>query len=468
MNGLRLVTGLLLGLFLAIPALAAELPDFVELSKRLKPVVVNISTVQKVASSNSEEGNPLQEFQGKSPLDEFFRRFMEQMPQQREHKSRSLGSGVIVDSQGLILTNNHVVEDADQIKVRLTDEREFTATLVGRDAKTDLALIRIDGVKNLTPAILGDSDQAEVGSWVMAIGNPFGLEATVTAGIISAKGRVIGSGPYDDFIQTDAAINPGNSGGPLFNLKGEVVGINTAIFSRTGGNMGIGFAIPVNMAKGIMTQLKEHGRVTRGWLGLRIQTVTKEIAEALNMEESKGALVANVDADSPADKAGFKAGDVVLRFNGREIGRMHDLPAVVAATPIGTKAKVDILRDGAAKTLDVVVGELQDKEPEKVTSHKGGKNSFGMVAKNLSSKLRDELSLPTGATGVVITEVEPGSPAAESGIRPGDLVVEIKGKSIQKVEDFHEAFAQVKGGQTVLLRLMRNGEPSFIPMKIPK
>src|SRR5919106_4083836 len=295
---------------------SGQLPDFISLAKRMRPIVVNISTTQMSEARGPQEfGSPFGE---EDPFNDFWRRFFGGPVPRGPQRQRSLGSGFIIDGDGSIITNNHVVENAQKIVVKLADEQEYEAKVIGRDPKTDIAVIKIEAKTKLTPANFGDSDGLEVGEWVMAIGNPFGLDSTVTSGIVSAKGRHIGQGPYDNFIQTDASINPGNSGGPLINLRGEVVGINTAIFSRTGGNLGIGFAIPINLAKELLPQLKSKGKVTRGWLGVVIQRVTPEIAEGLGMEKTRGALVATVIEGSPADRAGVKTGDVIIEYNGQK------------------------------------------------------------------------------------------------------------------------------------------------------
>ncbi|MBF0583995.1 MAG: DegQ family serine endoprotease [Magnetococcales bacterium] len=460
--GLWLLVG---SLFLVLPpgAEAASLPDLVPLVKKLKPVVVNISTTHNPHLQKGGQGMP--EGFGGRPLDELFRRFFDQLPQE-SLKSRSLGSGVIIDSAGYILTNNHVVADADDILVRLPDDREFAAKVVGKDSKTDLALIRIEGAGTLPAAQMGDSDKAEVGSWVIAIGNPFGLETTVTAGIISAKGRIIGSGPYDNFLQTDAAINPGNSGGPLFNLDGDVIGINTAIFSRSGGNMGIGFAIPVNMAKAVLEQLKSTGRVTRGWLGVRIQAVTHELAKALGLSKRQGALVASVEAGSPAQKAGIIAGDVVVRFNGHEIAHMNELPAIVAETSIGKTVQVDVIRAGKSLTLDVVVAELKEKAGEVAAADKGDASSFGVSVRTLTPELREQLDLDESVRGVVVSAVEGGSNAAAAGVQVKDVIAEINRKPVRDIADFRRALQNAKADDALLILLFRAGEPLYLAVQM--
>ncbi|HEX9146883.1 MAG TPA: Do family serine endopeptidase, partial [Candidatus Binatia bacterium] len=320
-----------------------QLPDFVVLAKKMKPIVVNVSTTQVSEAQGPQEfGNPFGE---DDPFNDFWRRFFGGPVPRGPQRQRSLGSGFIIDADGSILTNNHVVENAQKIVVKLADDQEYEAKVIGRDPKTDIAIIRINAKTNLTAASLGDSDRLEVGEWVVAIGNPFGLDSTVTSGIVSAKGRHIGQGPYDNFIQTDASINPGNSGGPLINLKGEVIGINTAIFSRSGTNIGIGFAIPINLVKELLPQLRGKGKVTRGYLGVLIQKVTPDIADSLGMDKGYGALVANVSKDGPAEKAGVKVGDVIVEFDGREIKDSGDLPIIVARTPVEKKVRMKVLRD---------------------------------------------------------------------------------------------------------------------------
>jgi len=356
----------------------AIVPDFVELTKKLKPSVVNISTAKTVSPQRNTQRprNPL----GQDPFDDFFNRFFD-VPQ-HSFKQRSLGSGFIISNDGYILTNNHVVGGADEIKVKLSDGREFKATVKGTDEKLDLAVLKIEVKGALPVAELGDSDAIQVGEWVMAIGNPFGLSQTVTAGIVSATGRVIGSGPYDDYIQTDASINPGNSGGPLFNTQGKVVGINTAIIQ---GGQGIGFAIPINMAKAVVPQLEEMGKVTRGWLGVAIQPVTPELAKSFGVEGEKGALVADVTKESPADKAGLKSGDIIMEFDGKQILEMNSLPRFVAATPVGKKVKLKFLRNGKPEEAAVTIERLKDGEES--VAQAATEDSLGITVKELSSEL---------------------------------------------------------------------------------
>ena len=437
--------------------MANQLPDFVALSKKLRPVVVNISSTQ-VSESRGQQapqefGSPFGE---EDPFNDFWRRFFGGPMPRGPQRQRSLGSGFIIDGDGSILTNNHVVENAQKIVVKLADEQEYEAKVIGRDPKTDIAVIKIEAKTKLTPANFGDSDGLEVGEWVMAIGNPFGLDSTVTSGIVSAKGRHIGQGPYDNFIQTDASINPGNSGGPLINLRGEVIGINTAIFSRTGGNIGIGFAIPVNLVKELLPQLRGKGKVTRGYLGVLIQKVTPEIAESLGMEKSQGALVANVSKDGPADKSGVKVGDVIVEFDGKEIRDSAELPIIVARTSVDKKVKMKVLRDKKEFTLNVAVGELKDEE---VVASAPEKGEMGLTVQRLTPQIAESLGLEK-TDGIVVSAVEPGSAADEAGIRRGDVIVEIDRKPIRNLEEYKKSIATVRKGKGVLF-LVRRGESTL-------
>ena len=436
------------------------LPDFVALAKRMRPVVVNISTTQVNESRGQQEfGSP---FGDDDPFNDFWRRFFGgPMPRGGPQRQRSLGSGFIIDADGFILTNNHVVENAQKIVVKLSDDQEYEAKVVGRDAKTDIAIIKINAKVALTAASLGDSDHLDVGEWVVAIGNPFGLDSTVTSGIVSAKGRHIGQGPYDNFIQTDASINPGNSGGPLINLRGEVIGINTAIFSRTGGNMGIGFAIPINLAKEVLPQLRGKGKVTRGYLGVLIQKVTPEIAESLGMDRGYGALVANVSKDGPADKAGVKVGDVIVEFDGKEVKDSGDLPIIVARTAVDKKIRMKVLRDKKEVTLSVAVGELKDEEVVASVPEKG---ELGMTVQKLTPQLAENLGLDK-TDGVVVTAVEPGSAADEAGVRRGDVIVEVDRKPVRGVEEYRKAIAGSRKGRGVLFLVRRGESTLFLALK---
>jgi serine protease Do len=427
-------------------AYSGGLPQFTTLVKEVSPSVVNISTTTVVKGMDPGDRymGPFKEFFG----EDFFEKFFGDAPQ-REFKQRSLGSGFIIDKEGYILTNNHVVEKASAIKVRLKDGKEYDAKIIGRDSKTDIAVIKISTKNGVTVAPLGDSDKLEVGEWVLAVGNPFGLEHTVTAGIVSAKGRVIGQGPYDDFIQTDASINPGNSGGPLFNLKGEVVGINTAIVS---GGTGIGFAIPINIAKSLLPQLKSKGKVVRGWLGVVIQKVTPELAKNFNLKESEGALVSDVVEESPASKADVRRGDVIVSFDGHAIKEMEQLPKLVAGIEVGKKVKLGLIREGKSLEVDVTIGELKDERKEARETPETEKN-YGLVVQNITPEIARHLNLKD-RRGVIATDIQPGSPAENADLRAGDIIVEINKAPVRNVADFKELMkkASLKGGIVLLVK----------------
>lgn len=443
----------------------SQLPDFANIAKTTMPAVVNISTTQTSARRSQRRQRPLpgpNPFGGEDPFEEFFRRFFGDRPPPRQQ--RSLGSGFIISPDGYIVTNDHVVGDADKITVRLSDEDEFEAKIIGTDDKTDLALIKIEAEEPFQSVPLGNSSDLQIGDWVMAIGNPFGLEQTVTAGIVSAKGRVIGAGPYDDFIQTDASINPGNSGGPLLNLQGEVVGINSAIFSQGGGNIGIGFAIPIDMAKSIINQLKNSGKVTRGWLGVAIQTVTAELAKSFDLEEPIGALVAEVTEGGPAEKAGIERGDIITHFKDEKILKSHDLPAMVARTPVGEKVEVTVLRGGKEQTISVALGELTDQVAQG-GSREESEASWGLTVADISDEHLQRYRLPDNQKGVVVTAVEPGSPAEMAGIRPGDVIEEVNRQAVQSVRDFTTAVEEVKDAETLLLLARRGNFTSFFALR---
>jgi len=437
-----------------IPATFADVAD------KASPAVVNISTVKTVKGGGAA---PFP-FPGMSPDDsfrEFFERFFGDQGSPGEHKERSLGSGFILGPEGLIITNNHVVEGADEIMIRMTDEREFQAKILGRDPKTDLALLKIEAKDHLPYLALGDSSRLRVGDWVVAIGNPFGLEHTVTAGILSARERVIGAGPYDDFLQTDASINPGNSGGPLLNLAGEVIGINTAIVA---GGTGIGFAIPANMAKGIITQLKEKGRVVRGWLGVMIQKITPELAKSFKLQSEEGALVADVVSGGPADKAGIKRGDVIVFFDNQPIKKWSDLPIMVAQTPVGEEVKVRVVRNGQEKVFEVKIGEL--KEEQKVASAPVEGNDLGLSVQELTPELAERLGLEK-TEGVIVSGIMSGSPAAEAGLRPGDLILEINRTPVKTMEDYQNALKKIGQGEMALFLIRRGSSTMFFTLKAP-
>ncbi len=455
-------------LFLRVPESVAQksaiLPgapgSFSELVKKTQGSVVNIYTV-KVIKNRIPQLQFRNPFGQNDPFYDFFERFFrDQIP--KEYRQRSLGSGFIIDKDGYILTNNHVVEKTDEIKVLLENEKEFDATIVGRDPKTDLALIRIETNESLNPLPLGDSDKLEVGDWVIAIGNPFGLEHTVTAGIVSAKYRRIGAGSYDNFIQTDASINPGNSGGPLLNMNGEVVGINSMIVPGGGGSIGIGFAIPINMAKDLLPQLKE-GRVIRGWIGVLIQHITSELKEKFKLKDEKGALVADVTPGGPAEKAGIKRGDVVISFDGREIHEMSDLPLIVASTPVDKTVVVEIIRDGKKISVKVTVEELKEEKEEEDRVEE--KKNLGMIVEEITPEIARRFGLSENS-GLVVVEVENNSPAEEATIRRGDIILEVDQKPIKTLQDYQEKIQQYQKGDTILFLVKRMDSTIYLTLNV--
>lgn len=473
--------------------ISVPVPSFAPLVKRVMPSVVNVSVVQEVKNGmqfggSGDQGGPGDSPEGpegpggpeggpegpgdqgpngpfgqqQNPFDQF-RRFFGQIP--HEYKQHGLGSGVIISPDGYILTNNHVAGHADEIHVRLLDKREFTAKVVGKDPKTDLALIKIDTKQPLPVATLGNSNAASVGDWVVAIGSPFGFTSTVTAGIISAKGRALG-GNYDDFIQTDASINPGNSGGPLFNTKGQVIGINTAIYSSTGSNAGIGFAIPIDIAKQVMEQLKEHGKVVRGWLGVEIQEVTPDLAQSFNLPEPEGALVANVEKDGPALKAGIQRGDIVINFNGTPVQDEHQLPELVAQTPIGQTVAIEVIRNGKHLTLHAKVAELKEEQLASAKSEEPGSN-WGLQVQSITPDIANQLNL-TSTKGVVVRGVQPDSAAADAGIQQGDVVLEVNHSKVNTVDDFLSAAKQAKRDKKSALLLVQRGNTTMYTVIKPQ
>jgi serine protease Do len=435
--------------------------SFSELIKMASPSVVNIIAVKIVRGA----GGGSSPFGMEDPLRDFFERFYGgQVP--KEYRQNALGTGFIIDPDGFILTNNHVVEQTEELKVRLNDEKEFKAQIIGRDPKTDLALIKINADKPMTPLILGDSDKVEVGDWVVAIGNPFGLGNTVTAGIVSAKYRQLGGGPYDNFIQTDASINPGNSGGPLLNLDGEVIGVNSVIFSESGGNIGIGFAIPINMAKQLLPQLRQ-GKVKRSWIGVMIQSISPELKDKLELGTEDGALVSDVASGGPADKAGIKRGDVILRFDNKPIRSMHDLPFIVASTPIGQTVSIEIMRGSQRMNLHITTEELKE-EAEQEAAPAGETGPYlGIEVQEITPEMAKNYDL-SRSSGVIIVQVEDGSPAEEAGLTPGDIIVEIDKKPVKDVATFNRLLAGVKEGETLLFLVDRGGTTIFVTLTVEK
>jgi serine protease Do len=436
-----------------------SLPNFTELAKRVGPSVVNVSTTQ---TRRMTQGAPSPFGQGDPRNDLLERFFGGPMPRgQQPGPRQGIGSGFIIESNGTILTNHHVVGNTQKINVTLSDGKSYDAKVIGADPKTDIAVIKIDAGRSLPAVSLGDSDRLEVGEWVVAIGNPFGLDHTVTSGIVSAKGRQLGAGPYDDFIQTDASINPGNSGGPLLNLQGEVVGINTAIFSQSGGNIGIGFAIPTNSVKDLLPQLRDKGRVVRGYLGTTVQKITPEIADSLGLERRGGALVADVVAGGPAEKAGLKPGDVIVEFNKKEIKDSSDLPAAVARVSPGTSAQLKIARDGKQISLPITVGELKDNELAAAADEEG---EFGLAVQPLTPEMAQSLGLER-AEGLVVASVKPGSAADATGLRAGDVITQVNRRPVKNLADYKREISRAEKGKPVLF-LVRRGESSvFLALK---
>lgn len=431
--------------------------SFSPLVKIANPSVVNISTV-KIIKEEREGSMP---FGPNDPMKDFFERYFGgQIP--KKYKQKSLGTGFIIDKKGFILTNNHVVEQTDEIRVRTADDKEFAAKIVGRDLMTDLALIRIKSDTPFIPLLLGDSNRLEVGDWVVAIGNPFGLGNTVTAGIVSAKYRQIGAGAYDNFIQTDTPINPGNSGGPLLNTAGEVIGINTAIFSESGGSVGIGFAIPINMVKDLLPQLKK-GKVIRGWIGVIIQKVTPELKDKLNLPDEKGALVSDVVSRGPAGESGIKRGDVIVSFDGKPIRESRELPYIVASTSLGKTVPVDIIRNREKMRAEVRVGELKIEEEYQQISK--AEPSFGMILQEITPEIAQQYDL-SETSGLIIVNVENNSPAAEADLRSGDIILEVDRTPVKSIAAFNRKIRQYKKGNTILFLINRDGSTRFLTLTI--
>ncbi|RZO28152.1 MAG: DegQ family serine endoprotease [SAR116 cluster bacterium] len=458
-------------MFMTLEVGAADRPDsFADQVERLSPAVVNISTTTIV-----NEGPPtdMPQFPPGSPFEDFFKNFGDN---DRKRRAASLGSGFIIDDAGIVVTNFHVIENAEEITVTLADETSFTAKVLGQDQKTDIAVLKIDpGDAELTAVPFGDSDSLRVGDWVLAIGNPFGLGGTVTAGIVSARGRDIGNGPYDDFIQTDASINRGNSGGPLFNTEGEVIGINTAIFSQSGGSVGIGFAISSNLAKRVTSQLAEFGTTRRGWLGVFIQEVTPDIADSLGLDNAAGALVSTVNENSPAQAAGLEPGDVIVSFDGKMIDKMRDLPRIVAETEIGKTVPVEVVRNGESIEVQVTLGELEKAELVGIVNDEatGDGQSFdqlGFAVENLTAELAAELGLEADMRGVVVTEVADGGPAAAKGLQVGDIIKRFGQRRVEDAADLGKSVAETReaGRAGVLLLVESEGRERFIQIGFAK
>ncbi len=436
--------------------------SFADLVDRLKPAVVNISTTKTIRSGGSpfsspfnDEGSPFERyFWG----DEFFDRFFGDAPR-REFKKKSLGSGFIISTDGYIFTNNHVVEQADKILVKLSDGKEFEARIIGKDAKTDIALIKIKPTVNLPVVEIGDSDKLRVGEWVLAIGNPFGLEQTVTAGIVSAKGRVIGAGPYDNFIQTDASINPGNSGGPLFNMEGKVIGINTAIVSQ---GQGIGFAIPVGMAKTILPDLKTKGKVSRGWLGVSVQDLPEDIAKSMKQKDRQGALVAEVFRGDPASNAGIKPGDIIVEVNGKKVLNSHELLLMIATFHVGDRVDIKLLRGNRLMNVTVPVAERTDRT--EFAARNPSRDDYGMVVRDITPEIAQYLGL-SSRTGVIVTDVKEGSPADDVGLQPQDVILQVNRVKIASQKDYLKEMSRKEAKKNILLLVKRGPSTFFVALR---
>lgn len=462
--------------FIAYPTLsiARGAPDsFADMAEKLLPAVVNISTTQNVKVG----GQRLQrQFPPGSPFEDFFKKFApngKDNGRERTRKRVSLGSGFVIDASGIIITNNHVIDKADEISIKFHDGTELEAVVIGRDKKIDIAVLQVKSKKKLAFVRFGDDSKSRVGDWVVAIGNPYGLGGSVTAGIISARNRFINSGPYDDYIQTDASINRGNSGGPMFNMKGEVIGINTAIFSPTGGNVGIGFSIPSNQAKKVVAQIREFGHTKRGWLGISFEVVTEAIAESLGMDKAQGALVANVMDGSPAKTGGVETGDIIIEFDGKAINKTRKLPSIVANTPIGKKIKVVVLRKGKRKTLNITIAELEEEEDEKAVEEEeeeGAEDILGLQLEDIDDKARDLLDLDDKIEGVLISGVERFGPEGTERLRRGDVIVGVTQEKVKSVSELKKRIDELrqKGRKAVLLTVFRSDNTFHVAIKFEK
>ncbi len=456
-------------LLLMQPAQAGYLPGFTDLIKETSPSVVNISTTQKVQTSTSRlpEGLEMPDFPEGSPFGELFKHFFDHEgdaePDFRDAKS--LGSGFIISDDGYIMTNYHVVNGADEIIVKLSDRRELKAEVIGEDRRSDIALLKIDA-GNLPVVRIGKSSDLEVGEWVLAIGSPFGFDHSATAGIVSAKGRSLPRENYVPFIQTDVAINPGNSGGPLFNQAGEVVGVNSQIYSRTGGYMGLSFSIPIEVAMDVADQLKTRGRVVRGWLGVLIQDVTLELAESFGMKQPRGALVAKILPDSPAEAAGFKVGDVIVKFNDFEVTNSSSLPPIVGSTKVGVKVPVEVVRDRRSHTIKVELGELPDEGDEPTVTGSGKQEQADRLGLTVSTLTEDQLSEQNIVGGVLVAGVSDGA-ASRAGVRRGDIILSVDGKTVSSVKQFNSLVDGLESGRTVPILVQRSGSPTFLAVRVP-
>jgi serine protease Do len=477
------------------PAAARSAPDsFADLAAKLLPAVVNVSSSQTITAKNSGPGPgagpEMPMFPPGSPFEQFFKDFLNRNHQGQggggggdsqpaPRRAQSLGSGFIIDAAGFVVTNNHVIEGADEVSVTLQDGTTLKADIVGRDESGDLALLKVKSDKPLPTVDFGDSSQSRVGDWVLAIGNPFGLGGTVTAGIVSARGRDIHQGQYDDFIQTDAAINRGNSGGPLFNMDGQVIGINTAIFSPSGGSIGIGFSIPSNMAKNIVAQLKEYGHPRRGWLGVKIQQVTPDIAESLGLKDASGAMVAGITDGGPAEKAKIHSGDIILKFDGQDVKEMHNLPRIVADAVVGREVPVVLWRDGKEVTVQTVLAErpadaqlaaTDATKPTADLTKPTDISGLGLKVASVSQDLKDKFQLQDSQKGVVITDVSPNTPAAERGLKPGDVIMEVQQGEVTSPDDVQKQVdaARKADRKFVLMLIQREGGVQYIPLSLSK
>jgi serine protease Do len=479
-NGL-LAAALVLALCVWGGAVRATTPDsFADLAEEMLPKVVSISTSQVVGGGGKAQ---VPQIPPGTPFEDLFRDFFNNGPrgngngELERRRAAAFGSGFIIDPSGYIVTNNHVIDGADEITVILYDDTRYPATIVGRDDKTDIALLKIESDKPLPATRWGDSNKARIGDWVLAIGGPFGLGGTVTAGIVSSLKRNINAGPYDNFIQTDASINRGNSGGPMFNVGGEVIGVNTAIFSTTGGSVGIGFAVPSAIVQRVVAQLREFGRTKRGWLGVRIQSVTDEIADSLGLDRARGALIASISEKGPAEAAKIEPGDVVLTFDGKPVDSMRELPRIVAETPIGTKVPLEVWRKGKLVTLQVEIGELEESavvtasaKPDTSTpeARQTDIDEIGLTVTGITEALREEFALPPDLQGVLITGVAANGGAAEKGLRPGDVIVEVGQEEVRTPAAIADKVAEARdsGRKSVLLLVNRKGDLRFFAVRI--